>query len=115
MPLKEGLSAREVAELHYKFLEENNYEGWLETLIEDIRERASFRGSTADFWWNSGHKMVDYYGVTYVFQREVPTGDPKRKKFFFRRLNPDGSPRGMPVPIRLVLEKKEWRVEQASY
>ncbi|RLE65188.1 MAG: hypothetical protein DRJ38_04195 [Thermoprotei archaeon] len=56
------------------------------------------------------------YGVRYEFYKiDLNQSTETRVKIFFKRLNPDGTPRGSPVPIRLVKENGKWRVIQASY
>ena len=107
--------AKAVAIRHYKALMENDYETWRETLVDYIKEKADVKGSSAYFWWTTGRKYVEKYGVYYTFYREASVDDPNRRKFFFKRKNPDGTDRGMPVPIVLVKENDQWKVESASY
>ena len=58
--------------------------------------------------------MTEQYGVYYEFDR-VAEADDEDQKLFFARYNADGTPRGRPVPIRLIKENGEWRVNVASY
>jgi len=108
--------AIEVAKNHYYFLEKDDYEKWLETLTKDLQRSASIRGSSPYFWWNTGRRYVTEYGIHYEFYKiDLDQSNDRRVKIFFKRLNPDGTLRGMPVPIRLVLEDDEWKVFQVSY
>lgn len=107
-------TAREVAELHYQAVVEGNLDLWRATLKADYRPMVGRRGSTPDFWWRTGRKYATEYGVTYRFLR-VDRADEHRQKLFFERLNADGTPRGMPVPIHLVRGEEGWRVEMATY
>lgn len=107
-------SPRKVAELHYRSIVEGEYTLWLETLTAENRALAGRKGTSPDFWWQTGRRYATEYGVTYRFQR-VDYEEPDRCKLFFRRLNPDGSQRGSPVPVHLIREEDGWRVEMASY
>ena len=114
LPTLEGLSAREVAELHYKTIFEGHRAAWVATLSERNREMADRRGSSPDFWWDTGRRYATRYGVHYLF-RQVGIEEPDYQKIFFDRLNADESRRGRPVPIHMVLEDDGWRVKTASY
>lgn len=109
-----GASPRQVAELHYRSIVEGEHPLWLETLTAENRAIANQKGSSPNFWWQTGRRYATQYGVTYRFQR-VDREEPERCKLFFYRLSPDGSQRGSPVPIHLVREEEGWRVEIASY
>lgn len=109
-----GAPPRRVAELHYKAVVRGDRELWLATLSRDNREVADRRGSYPDLWWQTGRRYAVQYGVTYRFQK-VAEESPKRVKLFFVRLNPDGSQRGMPVPIHLIKEEEGWRVDGVTY
>lgn len=113
-PIPPVASPREVAEIHYRALVEGNWDLWGATLTADNRAAASRRGSSPSFWWDTGRRYVTEYGVTYRFNRSEGI-DETHVKLFFDRLGPDGTPRGMPVPIHLVLEDERWRVSIASY
>ena len=78
------------------------------------RQVADNRGSSPDTWWHAGRRLVDKYGVNYELDR-IDRQDEDSAKVFFRRLNADGTPRGMSVPIHLIREEDEWRVSVASY
>jgi len=113
-PTLEGLSAREVAELHYGAIADGNRTLWVATLSERNREMADRRGSSPDFWWDTGRRYATRYGVRYRF-RQVGIEEPDYQKIFFDRLNADGSRRGRPVPIHMILENDVWRVKIGSY
>jgi hypothetical protein len=104
----------EVASLHYQAIIDDNYDLWLATLTADNRGMADVRGSSPSLWWQTGRRYAEQYGVAYRFQR-IDQEDAGYYKLFFERLNADGSPRGMPVPIHLVWEEDGWRVQTASY
>ena len=104
-----------VAELHYKMLEENNFDGWVATLTQEKQQAANVSGSSPYYWWTTGRRYVDQHGYRYKFHHEDKTGDPNRKKYFFSRLK-DGKPSGMPVPIHVIKDVDgTWKVDQASY
>ena len=97
--------AVKVAIAHYCHLENGDYEEWLRTLTKELQESADVRGSSPHFWWKTGRRYVVKYGVHYEFYRiDLNQSTETRVKMFFKRLNPDGTPRGNPVPIRLVKE-----------
>ena len=110
--LRRSLSAREVAETFYNCIEKGDYDLWIQTLSQSNRDILTY--GSPWFWWATGRRYSQKYGVRWVFQREVYQDD-KRAKLYFIRLNPDGSQRGMPVPIHLIRDvDREWRVETAS-
>lgn len=113
-PTLEGLSAREVAELHYKAIADGDRTLWVATLCQRNRQMADRRGSSPEFWWETGRVYATRYGVYYCF-RQVGIEEPDYEKLFFDRLNADGSRRGRPVPIHMVLEGDTWGVKTASY
>lgn len=101
----------EATEAHYRALEVNDKAAWEATLSPE-HAGASSRG----FWWKAGRDMVDKFGVKYVYKHvDEKQSTEKRKKVFFARMQPDGSQRGMPVPIHVALEGTAWKVVQASY
>ena len=112
--LPQGSSAAEVASTHYRALVEGDRELWRATLKASYVQALRVRGSTPHTWWEAGRRMVEGYGVTYELERVAEEGDTAQKLFFFR-YNRDGSQRGRPVPIHLILEDGEWRVNVASY
>ncbi|MHA1653077.1 MAG: hypothetical protein ACTSVT_03700 [Candidatus Thorarchaeota archaeon] len=105
-----------VAQRHYDLLKEGDIKKWAETLTEDRKRGAlnSVHGDSADYWWKTGRRYYEKYGVYYTFDR-VDIEKDDYCKLFFKRHNRDGSLRGMPVPIHLRKEKGEWKVETASY
>ncbi len=108
--------AKTIAIRHYELLQKNDYEGWRGTLLLWLQEVADRRGSNPDLWWRAGRKNVDELGIHYEYYREEKTQHPNTRKFFFKRKNPDGSDRGMPVPCTVKLDEDGvWRVEQPSY
>ena len=115
-----GLTAKEVAELHYKLLEENNQEEWLKTLETSLRSGINIYGSSAYFWWKTGRETVDKMKNTYKFKEErTKYHTETNERFFFHRLTKDGQKSGFgQVPISVVKDSKdnnEWRVDSASY
>lgn len=109
-----GASADEVARAHYRALAEGDRELWIATLKEFYQGQADTRGSRPDTWWNAGRRMTEQHGVYYEFDRVAEASD-QGQKLFFARYNADGTPRGRPVPIHLINEDGEWRVNVASY
>ena len=105
---------REVAGLFYKSLVDGDKATWISTLKPDYQKSAERRGSSPYFWWETGRRYAEKYGVYYEFSHEADTGDPNRKKYFFKRKNPDGTDRGLPVPIYVIKIGDEWYVDQAS-
>jgi len=112
--LPSNASPRAIAQIHYDAVVSNNKDQWLETLTSNNRRIYNTKGSSPYFWWETGRKYAEKYGVYYTFLK-VGEKSERRVKLFFTRHNKDGSQRGMPVPITLVLENGEWRVDQASY
>ena len=114
LPTLDGLSAREVAELHYKAIADGNRALWVATLSRHNREMADRRGSSPDFWWDTGRRYATRYGVYYRF-RQIGIEEPDYQKLFFDRLNADGSRRGRPVPVHMILEDEVWQVKMVTY
>jgi ribosomal 50S subunit-recycling heat shock protein len=99
------------AKLHYQAMMSKDEAVWKSSLSP---ERVG--ASSIPFWWSAGRAMVDKHGVKYVFDSvDDKSCTPKHKKLFFKRIQPDGQQRGMPVPIELDLEGDKWMVSQASY
>ena len=107
-------SPRAIAQIHYDSVVSNDKNLWLKTLTANNKKLSDTKGSSPYFWWETGRKYAEKYGVYYTFLRVAEESE-RRVKLFFTRHNKDGSQRGMPVPITLVLENGEWRVDQASY
>ncbi len=113
MTIPKGLSAIEVAQLHYDLLKKSRDE-WAETIQKQDREQLKrVRGTSAEFWYKTGRKRVEA-GIKYVFDH-VDTEEENYVKLFFKRIDKNGNQQGMPVPIHLVKEDGEWRVRMASY
>ena len=118
--VKKGMSAKEIAELHYELIMDNNYKEWLKTFRKYHREQASKYGSSPDLYWRTGRKYIDELGYSYKFKNKVEKqSSAKRIKFFFHRLNKEGKPQGSgQVPIHVVKDEDdgdEWRVDVASW
>ncbi|MBN1262140.1 MAG: NUDIX hydrolase [Anaerolineae bacterium] len=107
-------AAIQVAQAHYDAIAAGDRERWIATLNAQNRAMADRRGSSPDFWWSSGRRYAEEYGVTYHFHHTEPQ-DGSRIKLFFERRHPDGTRRGQPVPIHLEREGADWRVRIASY
>jgi len=108
--------AIKAAKRHYDLLQQDDIEKWAETLTEENKRGALNKvwGNSADYWWKTGRRYYEEYGVYYTFDR-VAEQKEGYCKLFFKRHNRDGSQRGMPVPIHMRLENGEWKVENASY
>jgi len=116
MVLEPGLTPEEVAELFYKAIESNDFERYKETIISFYREQLEkdIRGTNPEFWWDSGRRYVEEYGVSWHFH-EVSVQNDNYAKLFFKRIQGDGSQRGMPLPIHLEVDiDGEWRVKTAT-
>jgi hypothetical protein len=118
--VKPGMSAKEIATLHYDLLMENNKEEWLKTFRKYHQERADKYGSSPMLYWKTGRKYVDELGYSYKFKEKVDSqSDDDHIKFFFHRLNKEGKPQGSgQVPIHIVKDEddnNEWRVDIASW
>lgn len=110
----QDLSPREVAETHYDAIVADDRERWLTTLTAHNRDMADKRGSSPEFWWDTGRRYAKEFGVHYRFNR-VEREEENRAKLFFDRLHADDSPRGRPVPIHLHREEDGWRVYVVTY
>ncbi|MDQ7778976.1 MAG: hypothetical protein RDV41_04620 [Planctomycetota bacterium] len=113
----QGGTAEEIAALHYEALKQGDKDIWAKTLTKSNSDSLAVKGGAATFWWDTGRRYVQSYGVYYQYKTTESFSPPaadKTKLFFYRR-QADGSERGMPVPIRLIIENGLWRVEQASY
>ncbi|MCF2136613.1 MAG: hypothetical protein K9W43_05155 [Candidatus Thorarchaeota archaeon] len=108
--------AIKVAQRHYDLLQQEDKVKWAETICKSRRKGAvnRTRGDSADFWWDTGRRYWEQYGVYYKFDH-VDREKPDYCKLFFKRFNRDGSQRGQPVPIHLIKEDGEWKVETGSY
>ena len=118
--VKPGMSAKEIAELHYELMMDNNRKEWLKTFTKHHQDHADRYGSSPDLYWRTGRKYVDELGYSYKFKNKVERqSTEKRIKFFFHRLNKEGKPQGSgQVPIHVIKDKDsgdEWRVDIASW
>ena len=112
------------AQSHYEAINTGNEGAWAATLSKDNAQTVKVSGGTAANWWNEGRRYVEAYGVQYGFDRAQPEThkdqqgeivETGRVKAFFKRMQPDGSVRGMPVPVTLAVEDGRWVVIQGSY
>ncbi|MHA1382700.1 MAG: hypothetical protein ACTSR3_02980 [Candidatus Helarchaeota archaeon] len=109
---KEVEKAKAVALAHYKLIQENNKEEWMNT-IKKISQKNAER-----YWWPTGRKRIEQQGMSYTFKFfDERYSTPKRLKFFFNRLDKDGKPSGTgQVPVILVKDENgEWKVDVASW
>ncbi|NHK32453.1 MAG: hypothetical protein FK730_13950 [Asgard group archaeon] len=118
--VKAGMSAKEIAILHYKLIMDNNRDDWLKTFRVHHQNQADRYGSSPDLYWRTGRKYIDKLEYSYDFKNKVEDqSSEKRVKFFFHRLNKEGKPQGSgQVPIILVRDEEdndEWRVDVASW
>jgi len=106
---------KEIAIRCYELLMKGDHDGWVKTLSLFLQEKANVNGSTASYWWKTGRHYIEDYGVYYEFYKEGETPFPNTRKFFFKRKNPDGSDRGLPVPCTVRIDDDGvWRVDQQS-
>lgn len=114
MPLEQGGSPREVAEEFYEAIAAGDIERFKAALTTADREQMErVRGTSPEFWWESGRRYAEEYGVTWEFHGVREETDDK-VILWFKRLNADGTQRGSPVPTHLVRDEGEWRIETAS-
>ena len=117
MSLEKGLTPREVAEKFYGAIVAGDTETFNDAVKNFYRvqmERA--RGTSPEFWWESGRRYAEEYGVSWEFHG-VREETEAKVVLWFKRLNADGSQRGSPVPIHLIADPDddgEWRVETAT-
>ncbi|MEA2071696.1 MAG: hypothetical protein U9O98_10465 [Asgard group archaeon] len=118
--VKKGMSAKEIATLHYQLAMNNEYDEWLKTLEKFHRDRAESRGSKPQLYWKTARRYVDELGYSYKFKEKVDRqSDDDHIKFFFHRLSKEGKAQGTgQVPIHVVKdedENNEWRVDITSW
>ena len=112
--VKPGMSAKEIAVLHYELLTEGNQEEWLKTVKKNSISRAR------RYWWETGRQRIDA-GMSFSFKNEdtIVKRTETMVKFFFNRIGKDGKPSGSgQVPITVVKDPEdnnEWRVDVGSY
>jgi hypothetical protein len=116
--VKPGMSAKEIATLHYELLLEGNKEEWLKTIKKFLRDRADSHGSSPYYWWKTGQRYKEQYGYSYTFKnKDERQSSDTHIKFFFHRLNKDGQKQGQ-VPIHVIKDVEddgEWRVDVSSW
>jgi hypothetical protein len=105
------VEARAIADRHYACLEAGDWDGFVAT-IAPINLSGGRRG-TAGMWFDAGRKMVEQHGVHYVFDHLESHPGP-RYKVFYRRIHPDGSQRGMPLPCTVTPEGGRWLVYSST-
>lgn len=120
--VKKGMSAKEIAILHYELLMANNKKEWLKTIRKRLRDLTEMgkKGARHDNWWEVGRQRVEEKGVKYSFKnKDERQSTDTHIKFFFHRLLPDGSKLGSgQVPIHVIKDKDdddEWRVDTSSW
>jgi hypothetical protein len=116
--VKPGMTAKEIATLHYELIMDNNYDEWLKTFKVLHQTQAKRYGSSPQLYWKTGRRYIDELGYSYKFKNFVEgQSSDKRKKFFFHRLNKEGEEQGQ-VPIIIIKDEEdndEWRVDVASW
>ena len=121
MSVKPGMSAEEIATLHYQLAMENKQDEWIKTIRKRYQETAKKKGSRPWNWWDTARTRVDKQGMSYKFKKEdtIQKRTDTRVKFFFHRLDKDGNPSGTgQVPIQLITDpddNNEWRVDVSSW
>ncbi|MHA1220927.1 MAG: hypothetical protein ACTSQB_04270 [Candidatus Heimdallarchaeota archaeon] len=116
--VKPGMSAKEIAELHYELIMENDREEWLKTFKKHHQDQADRYGSSPDLYWRTGRKYIDELGYSYKYKNIVEDqSNDKHIKYFFFRLSKEGKPQGSgQVPIHVVIDDDgEWRIDIASW
>ncbi|MBD3191205.1 MAG: hypothetical protein GF308_11205 [Candidatus Heimdallarchaeota archaeon] len=113
-----GMTAKEIATLHYELIQDNDREEWLKTFTKYHQRQADAYGSSPDLYWRTGRKYIDELGYSYTFKK-LDEESSDRIRFYFHRLNKEGKPQGSgQVPINLIRDKEdndEWRVDVASW
>jgi len=114
--LAAGAPAKDVAAAFYAAIIAQDTNAYAETLTASNREAyASGKyGNSPSLWWNAARKMIDEKGIVrYEFDR-IAEDTPNKVKIFFKRILKDGNTLGSPVPIVLVPDNGEWRVDIAT-
>lgn len=116
LALEPGASAKDVAAAFYAAIIAQDTKAYAETLTATNRQQyeSGKYGSSPDLWWRAARKMIEEKGIVrYEFDR-VAEDTPQKQKLFFKRILADGSQLGSPVPIILLPENGEWRVDTAT-
>jgi hypothetical protein len=113
--LKPGASPVEVADEFYAALVAGDMERFKATVKAQYRQQMErARGASPEFWWESGRRYVEEYGVRWEYDHTAEE-EADHVKLFYKRIQADGSQRGSPLPIHLVVDDDgEWRVDVAS-
>ncbi|NHJ84864.1 MAG: hypothetical protein FK734_05345 [Asgard group archaeon] len=116
--VKPGMSAQEIATLHYELLLAGDKEEWAKTIKKSLQNRIDDHGSSPYYWWKTGQRYKEQYGYSYTFKhKDEQQSSDTHIKLFFHRLNKDGKPQGQ-VPIHIIIDEEdnnEWRVDVSSW
>ncbi|NHJ03547.1 MAG: hypothetical protein EAX90_01900 [Candidatus Heimdallarchaeota archaeon] len=116
--VKQGMSAKEIATLHYELLLEGNKEEWIKTIKKSLQSRIDDRGASPYYWWKTGRRYKEQYGYSYTYKlKDERQSSENHIKLFFHRLNKEGNQQGQ-VPIHLIKDEEEdgeWRVDVSSW
>jgi len=116
--VKPGMSAKDIATLHYELALEGNKEEWAKTIKKSYRDRLDDRAVSPYYWWKTSQRYKDQYGYSYTFKlKDERQSSDTHIKFFFHRLNNQGEKQGQ-VPIHIIKDKDdndEWRVDVSSW
>lgn len=114
--VKPGMSAKEIATLHYELLLEGKKEEWVKTIKQMLQPRVNDSGGSPFYWWKTGRRYQEQYGYSYTFKhKDERQSSDKHIKLFFHRLNKEGKPQGQ-VPIHIIIDEDgEWRVDVSSW
>ncbi|MHA1125336.1 MAG: hypothetical protein ACTSO7_06365 [Candidatus Heimdallarchaeota archaeon] len=116
--VKPGLSAKEIATLHYELALDGNKKEWAKTIRTSKRDQIESRGHGPFYWWNTSQRYKEQYEYTYTFKhKDERQSSEDHIKLFFHRINKDGDQQGQ-VPIHIIKDKEdndEWRVDVSSW
>ncbi len=120
MSVKRGMTAKQIAVLHYQLLMKDKKTQWLKTIRKRLQDQAERYGSSPYFWWKTGRKRVDEQKFQYKYKNKDERYSTKDHiKFFFHRLDEKGKPAGTgQVPIHVIRDpddSNEWRVDVSSW
>ena len=114
--VKPGMSALEIATLHYELLLEGNKDEWVKTIRQSKQSTVNSRGHGPFYWWKTGQRYKEQYGYSYTFKhKDERQSSEKHIKLFFHRINKEGKQQGQ-VPIHIIVDEDgEWRVDVSSW
>ena len=116
--VKPGMSAKEIATLHYELALEGDKDEWTKTIRTSKRNQIDTRGHGPFYWWRTSQRYKEQYGYTYTFKhKDERQSSDDHIKLFFHRINKDGDKQGQ-VPIHLIKDNEdndEWRVDVSSW